>query len=129
MKKLLLFSFFIASFATYAMNYSFDSEQRYGPAMRILVVYTEDGQKIGQIVYSKVEGEIADITIVDGMRKKGIGTELFRRAVEDMKEHSEVSWYATSNAVGFYTKLGAQIDKHSPFGGAHMSIDPKKLFE
>ena len=51
---------------------------------------------------------ITYIRVKDEYQRKGIGTELMHRAMEDMKQHGcqKVKLDSFSNAVGFYKKRG-----------------------
>ncbi|MGB8467401.1 MAG: GNAT family N-acetyltransferase [Candidatus Babeliales bacterium] len=133
--KQLLFSFFISSFfmpAVMSMDVQYKVISK-DPARASAIVaytaqeYTAQENEVGKIYYAIDAGKITWIWVDEYMCNKGIGSQLFRRAIEDMQSVPRVTWYSLDTAVEFYLKLGAQIDKYSSFGGAYMSIDPKRV--
>ena len=137
MKKLLsllLFTMYMPH-ATYAME---DKKQQveyktqyvkrlgiWGP-LGTISAHDETGKEIGFINFSNCW--IYSLSVHADMQKKGIGTALFRKAIEEMSECEKVSWNAYKSAIGFYAQQGAAFDTEdsNSINLRKMSINPQK---
>ena len=71
------------------------------------------GQEIGEITYLPSRCWIGDLNVTEKFQKKGIGSKLFKSAVNQMNDCESIRWWASPNSVNFYQKQGARIDHHS----------------
>lgn len=75
----------------------------------------ERGQSIGRIVYEKKSCYLSRLQVVSKMQRRGIGTQLFIRAMRDMQSSCElVNFRSTHESVGFYLRLGARVTIPDP---------------
>jgi len=99
------------------------------PPYHAFVAYLGDipvGYIIHYYTYSTYDGKrilfLEDIFVVENVRKKGVGKELFNFCLEEAKKQGccELQWAVLTwneDAIGFYKKLGFDIDKkHVDFG-------------
>jgi GNAT superfamily N-acetyltransferase len=70
------------------------------------------GKRIGDISYSPTKCWINRLEVDPEQRKKGVGSKLFKSAVDQMKDCEEIRWWATPSSVPFYRKQGAQRDRY-----------------
>lgn len=88
-------------------------------------VYDKDAQKyIGNIAYDPRTCSIEYLSVDQEYRKKGIGADLARRAIADMRAMDncrEISLISASEAEKFWEKLGA---KPKPNSSRHVFPDP-----
>ncbi|MGB8467400.1 MAG: GNAT family N-acetyltransferase [Candidatus Babeliales bacterium] len=129
MKQLLFLLLGTVCFAPMAMGMC-SYEKVYSDPGRLQIVvayYVALRQEVGRIQYDIKDSYIMSLEVSTAMQGKRIGSELFRYAVKDMKDHPVVEWFAVDTAIGFYIKQGAKIEEAGVIGGAYMSIDPKVL--
>lgn len=69
-------------------------------------------KKIGVINFSPSRCWIDTLAIDSEHQKKGIGSKLFKSAVNQMKDCEDIRWWATQDSVPFYRKRGAQKDRY-----------------
>lgn len=65
-------------------------------------------KKIGVITFSPSRCWIDTLGVDPEHQKKGIGSKLFKSAVDQMKNCEDIGWWATPDSVPFYRKQGAQ---------------------
>jgi GNAT superfamily N-acetyltransferase len=116
--KLLSVLFIVSILFSYSLNaITFEKTERYIVEIR---AFDEQNNKeeVGYIRYAMnamgervYNCEIERLNIIQNYQKKGIGSSLFKQAVQDMHERgaAEVSWYSTMTAIPFYQKQGAQL--------------------
>lgn len=90
---------------------------------RCLVAATDDGRIVGYAVcfyaYYTWTGKslyMDDLYVKDDFRKQGVGRRLIQAVIEYAKANGchKVKWQVSrwnTNAIGFYTKLGAEISE------------------
>jgi|GEM_PF-6120442 len=71
---------------------------------------------IGEITYSPSKCWINHLGVDLEQRKRGLGSKLFKSAVNEMKDCEKIRWWATPNSVPFYRKQGAQKDYYQETG-------------
>lgn len=69
-----------------------------------------DNKDVGRISYSTPDCLICSLYVDKEFRKKGIGSQLFKRAINEMKRCENIGWSAQLNSIDFYFKQGAQIN-------------------
>lgn len=90
-----------------------------------ITVYDGKGKEVGYIRYGHCY--ISGLFVDSSERKKGIGSELFHRAIWEMRDCDKVSWQSYEPAIGFYLKQGAQIEESSCVADPYrMSITPPR---
>jgi GNAT superfamily N-acetyltransferase len=75
------------------------------------------GQKIGEISYWSPACYIHTLSVDDKLQRKGIGSQLFKLAINDMDDCENVKWHARLPSIDFYFKQGAHIDPDMPMYG------------
>lgn len=75
------------------------------------------GQEIGNISYWSSTCYIHTLGVVDKSQRKGIGSQLFKLAINDMNDCEDVKWHARLPSIDFYFKQGAHIDPNMPMHG------------
>jgi GNAT superfamily N-acetyltransferase len=95
------------------------------PPYRAVVAYLGDkpvGYVIHYYTYSTYDGKrilfLEDIFVVENVRKKGVGKELFNYCLEEAKKQDccELQWAVLTwneDAIGFYERMGGErLDLH-----------------
>ena len=95
------------------------------PPYRAVVAYLGDkpvGYVIHYCTYSTYDGKrilfLEDIFVVENVRKKGVGKELFNYCLEEAKQQDccELQWAVLTwneDAIGFYERMGGKrLDLH-----------------
>ena len=84
------------------------------------------GECLGHISYDLNNGQIEALEVQPASQRRGLGTQLFRAALKDLKnrgEKNDVRWLSTPGAIPFYEKQGARITCYDCGGYAHMIIN------
>ncbi len=91
-------------------------------------VYDRDSKKyIASIAYDPYQCSIEFLSVDEEFKKQGIGSDLARRAIEDMRAShgcGEISLSSVWDARGFWEKTGATPKRVS--GGSHVFSDPSQ---
>lgn len=137
MKRLLIITLALAGLLSASLNASdhadtlwfkqvdhklFSTIYAYNDAQRFR--YGDPAHCIGSISYSPIIGVIEDLKVQPGSRRKGIGTALFKAAINNLRaNHPKVTWHSTKMAIPFYKRQGAVVDRMFPEGDASMYIE------
>lgn len=100
---------------------------------RTIEINSSDGEIIGRIEYEMYGniavcepiGSIECLEVDARFRRRGIGTHLFKTALDDMRSQGcrHVSWQATKESLPFYEHQGAQcLYAESSHYGMHIQI-------
>jgi hypothetical protein len=77
-------------------------------------IFAINGDKrVGEIKYSVPRCWIESLEIAKESQKKGIGSQLFTRAINEMSSCEDIRWTSYLSSIDFYRKQGAQIDTQS----------------
>lgn len=76
----------------------------------IVAIDNTNHEFVGDISYNVPLCSIKYVWVVEKMRNKGIGSNLFRQAVNDMSDCEHIKWTVNPTTVDFCLKQGAKID-------------------
>lgn len=89
-------------------------------------VTDSEGRKVAYAKIVPSRSELFDIEVNKELQRHGIGTELFKKCMTDLKFHgcTEMTWAATRSSIPFYLRQGADYGYEYPsLGLIRMSID------
>jgi|GEM_PF-5675203 len=81
-----------------------------GYSSYIEAIDNKNNEFVGNILYSVPLCSIDYVWVVEKMRKKGIGSHLYKQAAKDMSNCEYIKQTVNPTTVNFCLKQGAQID-------------------
>lgn len=95
---------------SHATTFSF--QETYNPITRKTTIAAHDtnGQQCGEVIFNKNDGWIDHLEVNQLLRRQGLGSQLFKRAISAIpKEHEMAGWLALEPSIDFYKKQGALV--------------------